>query len=167
MNASTTDYLSAGLYSSLSRVLDVVCIERWENVFALMARAAAADVNAFQEDMIGGLRHVADESGLVRSIGPAGVERCIDEAFYLDAAGEYAGLGRPFADACREADLGRRQRQAKESPVRGWPQLSASTKQAVSYLLLVNDADRLARFIAEHPRTEAQLILTYVKEQRQ
>lgn len=80
-----------------------------------------------------------------------------------DRGCEYDGLTGAFADACRSAD---RQYLAKRQPERPRAQPAESTKQAINFLLNINDADRLNRFIAEHPRTEARLILAYVKERR-
>jgi hypothetical protein len=77
----------------------------------------------------------------------------------------FDGLIGTFADACRIADRQHRER-IKTREERRQPQLAESTKQALDFLLNVNDADRLHRFIAEHPRTEARLILAYVKERR-
>jgi hypothetical protein len=82
----------------------------------------------------------------------------------LTRALEQAPIG-TFADACRIADRQHRER-IKTREERRQPQLAESTEQALDFLLNVNDADRLNRFIAEHPRTEARLILAYVKERR-
>jgi hypothetical protein len=79
---------------------------------------------------------------------------------------DYEGLTGTFADACRQADRQHRLQQTRKPLDRPRLHLRESTRQAVEYLLQINDAERLNRFIAEHPRTEAGLIVVYVKGRR-
>jgi hypothetical protein len=80
---------------------------------------------------------------------------------------EYEGLSGIFASACCDADreYGRQQdRRQSASPAIG--RLPESTKQAIDWLLSNNDADRLKKFIEDHPSPGIQKIVAYIKGQR-
>jgi hypothetical protein len=81
---------------------------------------------------------------------------------------QYDGLSNTFADACRKADAGYRERQEKlaSRPVRDTPRLSVSTIAAVDYLLRRDDQRALQNFIADHPPPQAMKIIAYAKRRK-
>ena len=78
---------------------------------------------------------------------------------------DYDGLTATFAEACREADRQHSQQQAKALPA-GAPRIAESTRQAVDWLLKLNDAERLRSFIRRHPNPEAKALVAYVEASR-
>jgi len=163
---SVHEDLNVLVYASLSRVLEQAPTDDKLGVFGLMAQAAADEVAAFQQQQIDDLWAVADDTGLVVTFDTTSVQSALDAVFNTEAvSGEYDGVFGTFADACREADR-KFQQQAKRTPRPFNDHLPAATRQALDWLLQIDDADRLKHFIDGRSPSEAKKILAYLKARR-
>jgi hypothetical protein len=153
--AAMTALENACVDDSVARAIDAAPLDKRADLFRVVARESAHDAAGFRQVKLDELWNLAASISLPQSIGTAKLHQIL--------TAEFVGHDSAFAAACREADRQQRPKRRQEAQQ---PRLAESTKQAIEFLLHINDADRLNWFIAEHPRTEARLILAYVKERR-